>query len=129
MSGSKVLVVLQTSTNTWALPKGHLERGESEIDAARREILEETGLAGLRLICSLGTYSRRSKRDPNVKKTIRMYLFSCGDAICIPHATDVSHCRWVSIGDVPTILSYEADIEFYRRHEKTIQNLVAESGN
>ena len=28
----------------WGFPKGHIERGEKEYDAARREVREETGL-------------------------------------------------------------------------------------
>lgn len=28
----------------WGFPKGHLEMGETKYDAARREVLEETGL-------------------------------------------------------------------------------------
>lgn len=37
------LVVLQTN-NCWSFPKGHIEAGETEIQAALRELYEETGL-------------------------------------------------------------------------------------
>jgi 8-oxo-dGTP pyrophosphatase MutT (NUDIX family) len=40
------LLVLRAYKN-WDFPKGTVEPGESELDAARREVEEETGLAGL----------------------------------------------------------------------------------
>src|SRR3989454_8932977 len=40
------LLVLRAYKN-WDFPKGTIEPGESELDAAKRETLEETGLAGL----------------------------------------------------------------------------------
>src|SRR5207245_9728326 len=40
------LLVLRAYKN-WDFPKGMIEPGESELDAAKRETLEETGLAGL----------------------------------------------------------------------------------
>ena len=39
----KVAVVNQNN-DSWSLPKGHIEKGESSIIAARREIAEETGI-------------------------------------------------------------------------------------
>ena len=40
------LLLLRAYRN-WDFPKGMIERGESELDAAKRETLEETGLADL----------------------------------------------------------------------------------
>lgn len=36
-------VLVQSRTGEWGFPKGHLEAGETEYQAALREIFEETG--------------------------------------------------------------------------------------
>ncbi|WP_314691033.1 NUDIX domain-containing protein, partial [uncultured Rothia sp.] len=38
----------------WCLPKGHIEHGETTVEAAQREISEETGITGYP-VASLGT--------------------------------------------------------------------------
>ena len=40
----KVFVILHKKGNHWGFPKGHPEKGEKPEEAARRELLEETGL-------------------------------------------------------------------------------------
>src|SRR4030066_2463596 len=42
----------------YLLPKGRLEKGENSEDAAKREIMEETGLNNLKLIIKLGVKER-----------------------------------------------------------------------
>lgn len=38
------LILFQHGSRTWSFPKGHMEAGETEIQTALRELLEETGL-------------------------------------------------------------------------------------
>ena len=43
-SSYRVMVVQQRNSGAWGLPKGHLEKEESLLPAAHRELLEETGI-------------------------------------------------------------------------------------
>lgn len=40
----KFLLVYSKRNSEWGFPKGHIEKGETEIEAAKREIFEETGI-------------------------------------------------------------------------------------
>jgi bis(5'-nucleosidyl)-tetraphosphatase len=40
----------RTSKDYWDLPKGHIEKGETEAKAMRREVFEETGIKDLKLV-------------------------------------------------------------------------------
>jgi 8-oxo-dGTP diphosphatase len=42
--GPEVVVVRRARYDDWALPKGHIDRGESWTEAALREVEEETGV-------------------------------------------------------------------------------------
>ncbi len=42
--GRSLFLILKKRNREYDLPKGHIEKGESETEAARREILEETGI-------------------------------------------------------------------------------------
>jgi len=36
--------------NFWDFPKGHVEKGESELDTVKREIFEETGIKDIKIL-------------------------------------------------------------------------------
>jgi len=46
----QVLLLFHSSGNYWGFPKGHIEPGESKMQAAKRELFEETSLSLSRLI-------------------------------------------------------------------------------
>jgi 8-oxo-dGTP pyrophosphatase MutT (NUDIX family) len=44
------LLLNKNEEDYWNFPKGHIEKGEQEIDAIKREIKEETGIAAINII-------------------------------------------------------------------------------
>ncbi|MEK7611400.1 MAG: NUDIX domain-containing protein [Patescibacteria group bacterium] len=63
------------------LPNSRVEEGESEISAARREVLEETDVEDLTLIADLGVVRRNGVNDQGRRylKTIRYFLYTSQD--------------------------------------------------
>ncbi len=71
----KKYLLLHYPAGHWDFPKGHIERGEDEVMAAKREIFEETGLEveflfGFREVIR---YRFREKSMP-VEKTVVFFL-------------------------------------------------------
>ncbi len=58
----------------WSLPKGHVEAGETNEDAAIREVMEETGITG-RVLAPLGTIDFWFVADGRrIHKTVHHFL-------------------------------------------------------
>lgn len=120
-SKNEVLVVSQVSPNfiSWSLPKGHINENESILDAAKREIKEESGVIDLELIKDLGSYERPRLDDPTEIKTIHMFLFKTKELELKSSDSDNPEAKWVNKNEVEQMLTAEKDKEFFR----SIKNL------
>ena len=113
----RVLVVSQQGTS-WSLPKGHLEEGETPLEAARREIREESGVSRLELVRALGSYSRHrlgadGAEDASELKTIHLFLFTTDETDLAPLDADNPEARWVGRESVAALLTHAKDREFF----------------
>lgn len=84
----------------WALPGGHVDLGEHVIDAAGRELTEETGVQAARLDL-VGFYSTPG-RDPRGRYVTGAYATWLPDMPTPVAADDADAARWVP---VPTALA------------------------
>jgi 8-oxo-dGTP pyrophosphatase MutT (NUDIX family) len=102
----------------WALPKGHIDAGESAAETAMREVREETGVGG-RLVEKLGdvryvyTANWEERQGERIFKIVSFFLLRAGrgrigeidDAMRI----EVAEARWLPLEDAPQLLSYDGE--------------------
>lgn len=124
VNNGKVLVVSQRGVS-WSLPKGHVEPGEDKLTAAKREILEESGISELKLIKDLGSYERYrmgpgNKDDPRELKTMHMFLFTTYETDLKPQDPHNPEARWVNKEEVANLLTHEKDKQFFLKVLKEI---------
>ena len=99
----EVMLVRHTYVAGWNLPGGGVDRGEACVDAAVRELFEETGLTPLKKPRLMGLYYniQTSKRD-------HVALFSCevsdNSEIKSP-AHEIAEARFFALNDLPTDIS------------------------
>lgn len=114
----EVLVVSQRG-DSWSLPKGHVDPGEETIEAARREIKEESGVASLEFVKELGTYERHrtgkggTGEDTSELKRITIYLFTTAEEELKPEDPHNPEARWVRKEEVSRLLTHPKDSEFF----------------
>ena len=112
-----VLVVSQNG-NSWSLPKGHIDEGENKLQAAIREIYEESGISELELVKELGSYERYrialdGGEDKTELKKIFMFLFKTNQEVLKPIDPANPEARWVKKEKVAELLTHKKDKEFF----------------
>ena len=91
----------------WSFPKGKLIDGESHLDAALREVAEETGLqARLRMELPPSTYE-----VDGATKVVRYWLMEPVSRTDLHPEHEVDDARWCSIAEAERRLTHERDRE------------------
>jgi len=104
---------------TWALPKGHIDAGESPAETALREVREETGVGG-RIVDKLGDTRYVYVRDGvRVFKVVSFFLLRAGrgriGAIEEEMRIEVAEARWLPLAEAPRLLAYPGEREMAAR--------------
>ena len=103
----EILLIKHVNSGHWSFPKGHVEGDETELETARREIKEETGLDVILDQTFRETVSYSPKRD--TQKLVVYFLALARNYDYVPQEEEIAEIRWVDIIRAPGMLTYEND--------------------
>jgi ADP-ribose pyrophosphatase YjhB (NUDIX family) len=107
----------------WSLPKGHVEAGETNEDAAVREVEEETGISG-RVVAPLGTidfwFVAEGRR---IHKTVHHFLLLAEGGELSADDIEVEQVEWVPLDQLNERLAYADE----RRLVELVPGLLADT--
>lgn len=97
------------------LPKGHLDEGETSVQAAIREVHEETGVT-VELLAELGEVRYWYVRDRRrVAKSVFFFLFRYVSGDLSDHDDEVLEARWMGLAEARRALSYPGERDMVAR--------------
>lgn len=115
-----VLVIVPTrraadGSRVLGLPKGHLDPGETPLQAARREVREETGVE-VEHLDELGEVRYRYVRGGRtVPKSVVFYLFRYSGGDVADHDAEVEEVRSIPLDRAASALTYPGERAMVRR--------------
>ena len=103
----EILLIKHINSGHWSFPKGHVEGDETELETAKREIKEETGLDVILDQTFRETVSYSPKRD--TQKVVVYFLALARNYDFVPQEEEIAEIRWVDIIRAARMLTYEND--------------------
>ena len=121
---TEVAIIRTASESRWQLPKGIIDKGETEQQAAVREVREEAGIDCelLEKIDSIEYWyiDRWGEEPVRVHKYVHFFLMRYESGDIAEHDHEVEEVRWADIDEATETLAFPAEQAIARKAKSMI---------
>lgn len=110
-----ILVESLVGSRVWTFPKGHPETGETDEQAALREVLEETGWRCEVMKKLIDVHYVYTHDNVTFDKTVRWFLMKSHEEVGSFDPEEVVEVRWVTPAEAQSLISYGSDKELLKQ--------------
>ncbi len=114
IENNKVLLVYEKNRNFWGFPKGHMEKGENEIETALREVKEEVGL-DVEIIDKEKRYILNYIIRDEIDKTTVLYLAIPKNKEIVMQESEIEKVKWCDFEEASETLTFDNSKEVFKK--------------
>jgi len=127
--GDFKFLILKYGLGHWDFPKGNVEKGESELETVKREVLEETGIDKIEIIDGfkerVGYYYRM--KGNLIYKTVNYYLART-DQKEVKLSYEHEDYAWVTVDEALKYIKHKNSIDVLNKAYQYLKNKGGETG-
>lgn len=118
----KYLLIQHRRGEHWAFPKGHADPEESGLQAAMRELTEETGIEGV--IVDASIYFDETYLRPNGMglKGVRYWIGNVSNTKVQMQEKEIRAYRWVTARQGQKLITYDESRNILKRAAEHLEN-------
>ncbi|MBD3842680.1 MAG: NUDIX domain-containing protein [Campylobacterales bacterium] len=116
---TRYLIVKSKANGHWGFPKGHIEEDETEIDAARREVKEETGL-DVEIHEDFKLSMEYMISDTAIRKEVTLFLGTPTSTSVTLQESEISMFKWATFTETLKLFVYENQKQILKQAHELI---------
>jgi len=120
LNEGKVLLVKHLKGH-WGFPKGHMEKGETEIETAIREVKEETNI-DVKINRNF-KYEEQYITDELKLKKVTFFLAEKIGGELLKQEKEISEVKWVALEETLNLLTFDNSKKLFSQVLKDIKNI------
>ncbi len=123
-------LLIQHGAGHWAFAKGHADKGETEIQTAKRELLEETGIENIKLISDKillkDKYFFSGKNGELISKVVVYFIAEAADEKVKIDEYEIKDYKWCTKEEALKYLTHKETLTLINKAYKLIYDFKNE---